>query len=301
MTIEQLRYFCTVAQYKNISRAAEALFISSSAMSRHIAGLEESLGVQLLVRGGRSIELTAAGQYVFERGPAFIAAFDSFQDSIRQIHREHTSTIVIACISMYQSRLFEAFRQFSDGHPGHKLMLNPMHTWEVIGAVANGEADLGITYEFELPVGYTPLLCSRPILRDRFALLVSKDHPLSGRESVSLEEIPEGSFLASRRPNEPNADFLTRLGRQQVKPHTSHALDSPAKTVLQVKAGNGIAVFPRMLCEEYQAGCATVPIRDEDAATNLVAVWRKDAADKVLSQLIDRLESLYEDDSSAGL
>lgn len=62
MDITNMIYFCTVCKYKNITKAAEALHISQSALSRRIVALEDELGVQLLARSGGYFELTPAGK-----------------------------------------------------------------------------------------------------------------------------------------------------------------------------------------------------------------------------------------------
>ena len=293
MTIEQLRYFCAVARFKNISRAAEYLYISNSALSRQIAGLELSLGVQLLIRDSRSIDLTAAGQYVFEKAPGLIEAVDKFQDSVRQIHSEHTSAIVVGCIAVYQRHIFEAFRRFGELCLEKRLMLNPLNAWEVEGAVINGETDIGITYDFEL-CSKQDGIKSESLFKEPFAVMVSKDHRLSGRTSISVEDLRDEPLLAARRPNDPNIDFLTRVGKTCRESRCSYALDTPVKTALQVKAGNGIAIFPQSICVEYGTGCVTIPLSDEDAVATVSVVWREDKESAALFQLISILKKTTE-------
>lgn len=296
MTIEQLRYFCVVAKFKNISRAADYLYISSSALSRHIASLEESLGVELLVRDGRSIDLTSAGQYVLEKAPALISAADNFRGSVRRIYREQTTTILVACTPMYHASLFDAFRDFDSQCEDHKLLLTPTNTWEVLESVMNGDAELGITYSFEPAQDSAPDLKVFPVLRDRFAVLVNRSHPFSARQSISADELAGEHLLGTRRLGDPNADFLFRIKQQFDRSPYCYVFDTPAKTVLQVKAGNGLAVFPQSLCNEYAAGCSVVPIEDEDAGIDIVAVWRGKTDNPALLKLIGILQSLYGSD-----
>lgn len=295
MTIEQLRSFCAVARFKNISRAAEYLYMSNSALSRQIAGLEMSLGVQLLIRDSRSIDLTPTGQYVYEKAPHLISTFDKFQDSIRQIHQEHVSSILVGCIPVYQRRIFDAFKQFGAVHGEQRLMLNPMNSWEVAGSVINGETDIGITYDFELPAKLGSLQAVS-LFQERFAVLVNKDHRLADRISVSVEELVNEPLLAARRPTDPNTDFLARVGTLCRESQRNYALDTPANVTLQVKAGSGIAIFPQSICVEYGTGCVTIPIMDDDAVASVVVLWRSDSRNPSLLQLIDLLrESSAED------
>lgn len=291
MTIEQLRYFCIVARFKNISRAAEHLYISNSALSRHIASLEADLGVQLLVRDGRSIDLTAAGRYVFEKAPGLIEAFDKFQDSVGQIHKECVSTIIVACLPMYHCNLFDVFRHFNREYPEYKLMINPMHSWHITDSVANRESDIGITYDFEL---FPHQLRMRPILQEHFAVLVSQNHPFSKLESVSVEDLATETLLVARRPTDPDMDFLTRIGQLCPNIRRNYALSELSQVVFQVKAGSGIAIFPQSICEEYGSGCVMVPINDQQAVTNIVAVWRDEKLNPQLVKFIELLSGITE-------
>ena len=297
MTIEELRYFCAVAKYKNISRAAESLYISSSALSRHISSLETSLGVQLLARDGRSVDLTATGEYVFNRAPALIAAFDKFQDSVRQIHKEHSSTLVLACLPAYNRNLFNAFHLISKAAPEQRLLINPMQPYEIIDAVLRNETDVGITYSFEIQdcdMGVKAL----PLFRERFAVLFNTNHPLSKKESVTIEDLKQETLLTFYRPYAPNIDFLSRLAKGRASNEPNYALTTPSQTAMQVKLGNGIAVFPMSVCLEYGAGCVIVPIDDEDAVTDVIGIWRDDDVSEKHESFFKMLSTFLAPDTS---
>lgn len=296
MTIEDLRYFCMVAKYKNISHAAKALYISSSALSRHIASLEASLGVQLLSRDASSVDLTAAGEYVAKRAPSLIAAFDKFQDSVRQIHQEHVSSIVLACLPAYNRNLFNAFHQISKAMPEQRLLINPLQPYEIADSVANGESDAGITYEFEMQ-DHGGAVKSRSLFRERFAVLVNPNHPFSQRESVSVSDLADEPLLAFFRPYPPNGDFLSSLVKGRSS-EPSYALTTPSQIAMQVKVGTGIAVFPQSVCLEYGAGCVIVPIRDEDAVANVIGVWRDDDNAGKYEQFFSALADLMAQEAS---
>lgn len=83
MELEQLRVFLTLAETKNISRAAERLFVSHSTVSRSLAALEDELGVRLLERGNRVFGLTEAGECLRERAAEALRLVDSIEEEMR--------------------------------------------------------------------------------------------------------------------------------------------------------------------------------------------------------------------------
>ena len=82
--LRRLHYFVAVAQERNFTRAAERLHVAQPALSRQVKLLEEELGVELLHRTTHAVELTPAGEFLLERGPALLSAAD-------QLWRETTS------------------------------------------------------------------------------------------------------------------------------------------------------------------------------------------------------------------
>lgn len=82
MEIEQLRVFLTLAETKNISRAAERLFVSHSTVSRSLSALEDELGVRLLERGNRVFGLTEAGEHLRERASEAVRIVDSIEEEM---------------------------------------------------------------------------------------------------------------------------------------------------------------------------------------------------------------------------
>lgn len=83
MEIEQLRVFLTLAETKNISRAAERLFVSHSTVSRSLSSLEDELGVRLIERGNRVFGLTEAGERLAERAAELLRLVDSVEEEMR--------------------------------------------------------------------------------------------------------------------------------------------------------------------------------------------------------------------------
>ena len=94
--LRRLQYFVAVAQERNFTRAAEHLHVAQPALSRQVRLLEQELGVELLHRTTHEFELTEAGQFLFERGPALLAAAEELWRSVRSYGTGERGEVVVA-------------------------------------------------------------------------------------------------------------------------------------------------------------------------------------------------------------
>ena len=83
MELRHLRYFCAVAEEKNMTRAAEKIFMAQPPLTRQIKQLEEEVGVQLVQREARGISLTPAGEYFWQQAQLIL---DKLEATVKESH-----------------------------------------------------------------------------------------------------------------------------------------------------------------------------------------------------------------------
>lgn len=123
MNISQLRYFTTVAQLQNMSRAADFLHVSQSALSKQIASLEAELGVALFDRNGKKIVLNKAGKRFFESGNTILQELKAAEEDIRLFDSAADRRIRIGTESITED-FFDCLSQFSKQYPQAEYVLN---------------------------------------------------------------------------------------------------------------------------------------------------------------------------------
>jgi LysR family transcriptional regulator, benzoate and cis,cis-muconate-responsive activator of ben and cat genes len=191
-----LRYFLAVAEELNFTRAAERLSIAQPAVSAQIKLLERQLGVQLLQRSTRSVELTDAGRVLAQRGPAALSSLDEAWDAARRVGRGEAGRLRIAYgpSTGYETtpRLVAALRE---RYPELEVAASVVSTPEIPRAVLDRRVDVGIA---RLP---TPLpgVLLRTVRRERQGALLSRQHPLCELDEVPLAALGEYSILLHRR------------------------------------------------------------------------------------------------------
>jgi DNA-binding transcriptional LysR family regulator len=211
--LRRLQYFLAVARERNFTRAADRLHIAQPALSRQVRLLEQELGVELLHRTTHEFELTEAGQFLLERGPALLSAADELWRSVRTYGSGERGAVVFAygASASYETgpRLLEAIAQ---RHPGITITTAVRSGGEIVSGVNDGSIDLGLV---RCPP-QVPGLETRLIRRERQVLLLRRDHPLAARPAVSLAELgDEPLLLHPREANPGHYDAVLGLFRNE--------------------------------------------------------------------------------------
>ena len=154
--LNNYRIFYTVASLGNISRAADALYISQPAISKSINKLEEGLGVTLFSRTSRGVSLTEEGEILYQH---ISSAFDSInqgEDEIKKIHDLGIGQLKIGVsTSLCKHILLDYLKDFINEHPHIKVTVRCHSTRNTLNLLADGKIDLGLICETDIPKGFS--------------------------------------------------------------------------------------------------------------------------------------------------
>jgi len=185
LDLTSLQLFVAVCEMGSIGRAAEREGIAASAVSKRLSDLEASLDTPLLYRHARGVDLTPAGETLLHHARAMLFSVDKMQGELSEYAlgvRGHVR--IHANISAIVQFLPEDLAGFVAAHPQVKLDLEERVSTEIIRAVQEGEADIGIAHPQRSMGG----LQSRPYRQDRLVLVVPADHRFSRRTGVRFED-----------------------------------------------------------------------------------------------------------------
>ncbi len=185
--LKQLRAFCHAARTGSVSAAADKIFLSQPTVSLQIQALEREFDTVLFERRGPKIRLTPEGQLLFEMAAPLVEGMDRLHDAFAvQCGRVDQGALNIAAgESTILYILPEPVRSFVQQYPGIELKLHNVTGRDGLAMLRADEADLAVGSLLEVPddINYRPFVTYRP------TLITPKDHPLAGRESVTLAEI----------------------------------------------------------------------------------------------------------------
>jgi DNA-binding transcriptional LysR family regulator len=187
LDLTSLRLFVAVCECGSIGRAADQVYMASSAVSKRLSDLEAALGTRLLTRHARGVAPTPAGQSLLLHARSILFGLDRMQEEIADYAegvRGHVR--VHANISAIVQFLPEDLGSFIRAHDGIKIDLEEHLSAEVLRAVQEGAADLGICHVGRDPAGSE--LQTRPYRQDQLVLVAPFDHPLAQREAMPFVE-----------------------------------------------------------------------------------------------------------------
>jgi LysR family transcriptional regulator, regulator for metE and metH len=257
LEIRHLRLIAGIAQAGTMTKAAEGLHLTQSALSHQLRGIESRFNTAFFLRVGKRMVLTAAGRRVLDSAGRILEELARTEEDVRRIAEQRDGVIRVAtqCNTGYHW-LPPLLSSFSRKHPRVAINILPDATDRPIEALLDGRLDLAIlTNETS-----DPRLRLRRLFADEMVALVSRDHPLAGRRWLSVAELareplllysssPEDSFVLQR--------VLAPAG------HTAAKLSFIMLTEAMIemaRAGLGVAVLPRWSAQPSIAARSLIPL-----------------------------------------
>lgn len=186
MELRQLRYFVTVAKTLNFSEAAKSLFITQGTLSQQIKQLEDELGCELFVRSSHSVSLTEAGAEMLPLAQSTLEDSAECFQRISDLKKGVAGTLNIGLTTSFRGILNNALKIYLKEYPNVKLDIDYNNIGELVSMLEAHEIDFFIA--FKSAVQYDEIE-TFPILDSELCAVMSKEHPLADRESLTLQDL----------------------------------------------------------------------------------------------------------------
>ena len=285
-----LRYFLEVARCGSIRKAAQRLFVASSAVNRQILQLETELGTELFDRLPTGIRLTAAGEIVLRHVRATLQDFELLRTELDAQKGERSGHVsVVAMDSLFVDLLPNAVEEFAVEFPAVTFTLLALSPSDVPPKVAAGEADIGMSFVTRAPPG-TEIVASAAF---PIGVVMATSHPLASRAQIRYADCRGYPFLLSYG-RWPIYDTLAPAFAEfwdAIEPRISSNVSPLLKQ--SVVAGRGVAFFSRLgFMKEIASGEAVWRPLADPAINKLragIIVGRGRALPYVVRAFLDRL------------
>jgi DNA-binding transcriptional LysR family regulator len=299
MDLRQLRYFVTVAEELNFSRAALRLHMSQPPLSQQIKALEEELGIVLLARNRREVKLTEAGRAFLKDSRALLDQAQAASNRARQVAGGAYGALRVgmatSAIDHVMPTLLSLLRQ---QHGAAQVMVLDMGSEDQVRALAQDRLDLGFMHTSAVAGG----LMHSPAYRGRFAIVLAQDHPLAAKPELGLRDLAEEPMVSfSREHRSVLFDALVAACMNAgFSPRLTHVARHPMSMLQMVRCGLGVSVVPLAYAQAASEGLHVRPLESEPGAMQLDAVWREQnpspllrlIVSQVLPSLRERLEAV---------
>lgn len=232
MTITQLRYFIVAAQTENLLKAAAALYISQSSLSKNIAALEKELDVELFDRKGKSLRLNEAGGQFLASCQKMLGEFDSVLEGLKSAERKNSARVRIGV----DGEIGPLLSWMADFQKIHR------ETSYVIDSSLSRQAHPDIN-EYDVMIYPEGRRYSKfkgyPYFTEQFLLAVPADDPLAREKTVSNRELGERNYVFIRRDGEEIEHPYQICRTLLIEPSSEHFVDR--ESLKQRMIGSGIA------------------------------------------------------------
>ncbi len=286
-SIEHFRQFLTLSKYLNYSTAAESMFITQPALSRHISALEHELDIKLFNRSTQSVTLTPAGEMFKERISALVEDYDDICSRMRILKSGYSSRLRIS-VPYYAMNdyLGSTPERFSSRYPEIKLQYIIGDPNEAFEALVEEKVDLAITASYPMPnmVG----LEKRDMFEEGLGVLINKDDPLAGKSELSLTDLKNYDFFSVD-----NSYFsaswhhtVSMCRKAGFTPKGPALFNQMEALFMGIRRGDGITVIGRHMRSAESELIAYRPL-SEDYCKRKVCIWyRPDNENEAIQKFI---------------
>ena len=252
INLNQLRAFFFAVRHKSITKAAVKLFVTQPAVTMQIKALEANLGAKLFRKYGRDMELTKAGDVLYEYTERIFALVEEMEHTMQGYRDLAHGTLTIGTTRSFAKFLMPGLlSRFQEKYPSIKIKLGEGSSQEIADAVMAYRYDLGI-------IGNLPLqsrLKIIPFSKEEFYLASSPQHRFGHRDEISLQELEDEPVIIRESGSGSRHMVLSFFESKKVKPSVLVEAGSVEFTKEYVRQGKGVSFLYKPDAErEVKAG-----------------------------------------------
>jgi DNA-binding transcriptional LysR family regulator len=290
--IEKLEFLIALSREQHFGRAAQVCGVSQPNLSLAIKQLEAHFGVPLVDRGSRFVGFTAEGRRVLDWARRIVSDTRAMHSDIETMKQGLTGHLRIAVVPTTLPIVSKITAAFWKQHPGIRLTISSHSSTEVLSRLDNLEAEVGLTYLDNEPVGR---MIEIPLYRERYHLVTPADGPFADRPGVTWDEVATLP-LCLLSPDMQNRRIIDRIFKEiglSVEPILE--TNSLVALATHLKDGPWSSVLPRIVaeCLDFPAKVRILPIVAPEMSTliGMVAAIR-DPQPPLTAALLDDVRRL---------
>lgn len=283
---EKLEFLIALATEKHFGRAAQVCGVSQPNLSAAIKQLEAGFGLPLVDRGARFIGFTAEGERVLEWARRIVGDYQAMRADVETMKSGLTGSLRLAVVPTALPLVPRLTATLWSLHPGIRIVISSHSSTEILSRLDNLEADAGITYLDNEPLGRVEEV---PLYRERYHLVTAVDGPLGDRASVTWEEVATLP-LCLLCPTMQNRRIIDRAFAE-AGVHVEPKLESNSIVALTSHLVTGVwaSVMPRIMAESLllPPSITTIPIVAPEVTTLIgLVVGKRDPQPPLTAALI---------------
>ena len=261
MHLETLKVFCDVVETRSFSVAASHNYITQSAVSQQIRMLEERYGRRLLERARGNVQLTPAGEVLYQVSKEIVQRYQDMESRLQSLTGVVAGTVRVATVhSIGLYELSGALKRYLRAYPQVHLHLSYSRSSKIYEDALKGDIDIGV-------VAYPsrrPGITVQGFRQDRLVLVCPPGHPLARHRQVSIRRLAGEPFVGYERDIPTRREIDRLLRRHGVEVRYVMELDNVETIKRVVEIGRGLAILPEPAVRQEVKGRTVVAVQLTD-------------------------------------
>jgi LysR family hydrogen peroxide-inducible transcriptional activator len=290
MNLRDLKYLVSLADHKHFGRAAAACHVSQPTLSTQIRKLEDELGVPLVERAPRKVMLTPAGREAAERARRIVAEVEQMKEAARRSQDPEAGTVRLGIFPTLAPYLLpHVIPRVRARFPQLELLLVEEKSDELLARLREGRLDAAV---LALPV-HDEQLHTEFLFEEPFVLAVPENHPLSQRDTLTLDELADQRLLLLEDGHclrEQALDVCRLSGAHEKSEFRATSLE----TLRQMVAANvGVTLLPTLAVKPPVARSDNIHLlrfADPHPSRSIAMCWRRSSA---MAGFLGRLAQVF--------
>jgi LysR family transcriptional regulator, hca operon transcriptional activator len=291
MELRHLRYFVAVAEEGSLTLAAEKrLHTAQPSLSRQIRDLEYEVGVQLMSRSVRGIELTAGGRAFLDHARLALAQVEAAVEAARRAAQPDKPTFALGFLTGQEvDWLPEAMRILRDELPNIEVTVSSQYSPDLAEALLRGKLDLA----FMRPEAQMPDLDYKVIVKEPLIVALPSDHRLASQDAIALQDIAGETFIGMSNTAPTLRVIIDQyLEQSGLELRPAHRVDNLAMAMSLIASTRGVALLPVYAKNFLPPSVTSRPLRGEAPTIDLVIGYNKTNTSPILGLFLSRLDQL---------
>jgi LysR family transcriptional regulator, hca operon transcriptional activator len=291
MELRHLRYFVAVAEEGSLTVAAERrLHTAQPSLSRQIRDIEHEVGVELMTRSARGIELTAAGSAFLEHARLALAQAEAAIEAARRAARPAKLAFALGFLTGQEMDwLPRAMSILKDEFPSIDVTISSDYSPRLAERLMRGELDAA----FLRPEAAIPDLEYAVITREPLVVIMPSDHRLAARAAVAVEELAKENFIGMSKTAPVLQVIIDEyLKRAGLDLRADHEIDNLAMAMSLVASTRGVALTPAYAQHFLPSSVISRPLEGEAPTIDLVIGYNRSNNSPILELFLSRVDLL---------
>jgi LysR family hca operon transcriptional activator len=291
MELRHLRYFVAVAEEGSLTNAAERrLHTAQPSLSRQIRDLELEVGVKLLERSARGIELTAAGRTFLDHARLALLQVEAAGDAARRVAQPEKAVFVIGFLTGAEVVwLPEVLRILREEQPGIEITLSSQSSPDLAGALMRGKVDVA----FLRREAQAPGLTFKFLIREPLVAVLPKNHRLAAHKEIKLQDLAAETYITPTRVApvlKAVIDGYAAKSGITLKPE--YDAENLSSAMSLVASTGGVTLLPLYAQNLLSSSVVIRPLQGQPPTIDLVMGYSRSNTSPLLKRFLARSDEL---------